>query len=63
MMRKMLRCGILALLALLLPRWSAWAEEGSAVTKVAEIEGITEYRLGNGLQILLFPDATNPRVT
>ena len=25
-------------------------------SKVASVEGITEYRLANGLQVLLFPD-------
>lgn len=33
------------------------------VTKGAEIEGIHEYRLGNGLQVLLLPDDTKPTVT
>ncbi len=31
--------------------------------KVASVEGITEYRLANGLQVLLFPDASRPKVT
>jgi zinc protease len=31
--------------------------------KVRELEGITEYRLPNGLQILLFPDQTKSTVT
>ncbi len=30
---------------------------------VTEVEGITEYRLDNGLKVLLFPDASKPRVT
>ena len=33
------------------------------VTFVTEVEGIAEYRLDNGLQILLFPDASRPTVT
>jgi len=33
------------------------------VTKVTEVEGVTEYRLGNGLQVLLFPDNSKPTVT
>jgi len=33
------------------------------VTKVTSIEGITEYRLPNGLKVLLFPDASKPTVT
>ncbi len=32
-------------------------------TKVREIEGITEYRLDNGLQLLVFPDPTQSTVT
>ena len=31
--------------------------------KVATVEGITEYRFDNGLRLLLFPDASSPKVT
>jgi zinc protease len=31
--------------------------------KIRSVEGITEYRLANGLQVLLFPDPTRPKVT
>ena len=31
--------------------------------KVASVEGITEYRLANGLRVLLFPDASKPTMT
>jgi zinc protease len=34
-----------------------------APQKVASVEGITEYRLDNGLRLLLFPDPTRPKVT
>ncbi|HEY7335959.1 MAG TPA: pitrilysin family protein [Bryobacteraceae bacterium] len=34
-----------------------------AQTKVTSVEGITEYRLDNGLKILLFPDNSKPTVT
>ena len=34
-----------------------------APVKGATVEGITEYRLGNGLKVLLFPDASKPTVT
>ena len=27
------------------------------------VEGVTEYTLGNGLRVLLFPDATQPKTT
>ena len=33
------------------------------LTKVQTIEGITEYRLDNGMQVLLFPDASQAKVT
>jgi zinc protease len=32
------------------------------VTQGATVEGITEYRLENGLRVLLFPDPTKPRL-
>lgn len=67
----------LALLAVLLvagpPVWAAPAAKPavtarsqakpSATTPVASVEGITEYRLPNGLRVLLFPDPTKPTVT
>ncbi|MGO9469746.1 MAG: M16 family metallopeptidase [Isosphaeraceae bacterium] len=31
--------------------------------KVTSVEGITEYRLANGLRVLLFPDPTRPKAT
>jgi len=33
------------------------------VTKVTSVEGITEYRLANGLKVLLFPDLSKPTIT
>ena len=35
----------------------------SAPVKVTSVEGITEYRLANGLRVLLFPDPAKPTVT
>jgi zinc protease len=35
----------------------------STAKKIRTVEGITEYRLRNGLQVLLFPDATQSTVT
>jgi len=32
-------------------------------TKITSVEGITEYRLANGLKVLLFPDGSQPTVT
>jgi zinc protease len=42
------------------PRADAAAE---ALKKVTSVEGITEYRLDNGLRVLLFPDPTRPKTT
>src|SRR5215471_21076368 len=39
------------------------AAAASPAAKITEVEGITEYRLANGLQVLLFPDPTKPTVT
>ncbi len=42
----------------------AHAAEGPALPKkIVTIEGITEYRLPNGLRVLLFPDGSTPKVT
>jgi zinc protease len=34
-----------------------------APQKITSVEGITEYRLANGLTVLLFPDASKPTIT
>ncbi len=33
------------------------------ITTVTSVEGVTEYRLDNGLHVLLFPDSSKPTVT
>ena len=33
------------------------------IDKVTSVEGITEYRLSNGLRVLLFPDQSKPTIT
>jgi len=35
----------------------------AGVQQVASVEGVTEYRLANGMKVLLFPDASKPTVT
>jgi len=35
----------------------------AGVTKVTSVEGITEYKLDNGLRVLLFPDPSKPTIT
>ena len=42
---------------------TATAALPAGVTKVTSVEGIAEYRLANGLTVLLFPDATKPTIT
>jgi zinc protease len=55
--------GFLALAPLQLASLPATAGESAKVQKVATIEGITEYRLENGVRFLLFPDPSAPTVT
>lgn len=44
--------------------WSATdAAESTKPMKITTIEGISEYRLENGLKVLLFPDPSKPTVT
>ncbi|MDX1984261.1 MAG: pitrilysin family protein [Bryobacteraceae bacterium] len=51
--------------AALLTAGSAWAQPAlpKGFTRGANVEGITEYRLENGLRVLLFPDPSKPKVT
>ncbi len=44
------------------PAASAHGKQGTPV-KFASVEGITEYRLANGMRVLLFPDASKPTLT
>src|SRR5262245_7206775 len=54
----------LALLTLVVYSVAAPAQTLPAgVQKLTSVEGITEYQLSNGLHILLFPDASHPKVT
>ncbi|HSG46172.1 MAG TPA: insulinase family protein, partial [Longimicrobiales bacterium] len=50
----------------LVPLFAATAaaqQSAAAMTPVTTVEGITEYRLENGLRVLLFPDPSKPQVT
>jgi zinc protease len=51
------------LLALLLLAFLAPALAAATPPKVAEVEGVSEYRLANGLRVLLAPDASADTVT
>jgi zinc protease len=39
------------------------AAQPAQLTPVASVEGLTEYRLDNGLRVLLFPDQSKPTLT
>src|SRR5512133_780162 len=59
------------ILALLLPAFllapaqaqPAHAPTAAPIAKITSVEGITEYRLANGLKVLLFPDASQDTIT
>jgi zinc protease len=36
---------------------------GEGIEKITSVEGITEYRLANGMKVLLFPDQTKQTIT
>ena len=40
-----------------------FARAADGVKKITSVEGITEYRLANGMKVLLFPDASKPQIT
>src|SRR5580700_5728971 len=54
---------ILAFLALVPGLAFAQTAPIPAPTKITSVEGITEYRLENGMAVLLFPDNSKPTVT
>jgi zinc protease len=45
------------------PRRATPAATTATPVRVTSVEGITEYRLANGLRVLLFPDASKPTAT
>ncbi len=67
----MLRRLLPLIFALLLPAFlpapaqadSAGADTAASIRKISSVEGITEYRLPNGLKLLLFPDASQDTIT
>ena len=54
--------GLVMTLAAPPPSARAW-QAASDLQPTASVEGITEYRLDNGLRVLLFPDPSKPQVT
>ena len=62
-LRTALRVSLASLIAAALPLTAADPPKPAAPEKVTSVEGITEYRLTNGLKVLLFPDASKPTIT
>ncbi len=56
-------CAGLTMLVLLTAAIPSAADEPAAPEKITTVEGITEYRLDNGLKVLLFPEPSRPKVT
>ena len=54
---------VVILLALLVAPVALFAANSPAPQKVLFLEGITEYRLANGLRVLLYPDPSTPSLT
>lgn len=54
---------LLLLVCLLLPAGAGASSLPPGVERLHKVEGITEYRLENGLRVLLFPDPAKPTVT
>ena len=54
---------VLVVGVLCLTSFIAAAQEAAKATEVASVEGITEYRLPNGLRFLLFPDQSKQQIT
>jgi zinc protease len=67
LLRAALSALLLAVLLHLAPSPTAALQEGASVQNgpelFASIEGISEYRLPNGLRVVLFPDASRPSTT
>lgn len=59
----MARRFLITAIALLFPMLRGSITPAQSIQKVATIEGISEYRLDNGLRILLLPDPSRPKVT
>jgi zinc protease len=52
-----------ALICSLVLSSSAFAKLPKGVEKITSVEGITEYQLDNGLQVLMFPDVSQETIT
>lgn len=63
-MNKIIRSGLIALLFISTQGFAqSKTKTLPAPVKVASVEGITEYKLANGLRVLLFPDPSKSTIT
>ena len=63
-MRRVVGCVLVASSTVFLPpTFAKEAAPPAGIVQVAQVEGITEYRLDNGLRVLLFPDQAKPTLT
>ncbi len=53
----------LSLLLVLFISFNTWAKLPKGIENITSVEGITEYKLDNGLQVLLFPDKSQETIT
>jgi len=58
-----LTASVLLLLILSLTTFAQENRLPTGIERITSVEGITEYRLGNGLKVLLFPDQTKQTMT
>src|SRR5687767_16026957 len=63
LMKLAVRASALALALLFTAVLAAQARLPEGVTHITTVEGITEYRLDNGLQVLLFRDPSKATIT
>ena len=63
MLKHALVAFVLTLLATTAPAQTRPAALPAGIEEVTRVEGITEYRLANGLQVLLVPDDSKPTTT
>lgn len=58
-----LRLVLLTTLLCAAPAMGSQSALPDGVTRITSVEGITEYKLANGLELLVFPDQSKPNVT
>ena len=58
-MNKLIRSAMAAMMLFIGTQGFSQTKTPPAPVKVTSVEGITEYKLANGLRVLLFPDPSN----